>query len=217
VRRWWDFPCSVYHCQRNSNTVIVVESGVGPGQGDHLRQLFDAPVLDGLTYHPRFVISTGYSGALLPQLCVGDVVIGTEVLDLQRQCWPTTWPEASRIPSLLRARLLTVPALVSGPLERQRLALEYQVGAVDMEAATVACICQERGLPFGCVRVISDTVQTELSPALVKLLNGSRVSWQRILKQVISSPRLMLELWRLAHDSHKASTSLANVLVELLE
>lgn len=215
--RWAGAPCPVVLCRRDSHTVVVVETGVGQDGIRHLDQLFDRPATEGRAYQPRVVVSAGYSGALRAEFRVGDVLVGTEVVDTNRQCWPTEWPDASRSLPYRRERFLTVPALVSGPAERQQLARDYGAGAVDMEAAAVAGICGERGLLFGCVRVISDTLEMEMPPALLRLVQGSRPSLARLCMQVARSPRLIGQLWRLARHSRIASAKLADGLVSLLE
>jgi hypothetical protein len=85
-----------------------------------------------------------------------------------------------------------------------------------MESAVVARRCAAAGLPFGCLRVISDDVQTSLSPKLLGLLAGGRVSVRRLLAALLGSPGMVAELWRLARDTRFAAGRLAVALGELL-
>ena len=83
-----------------------------------------------------------------------------------------------------------------------------------METARVARFCAEHDIPFASVRAVSDDVQTALSPRLVALLSGGRVSPLRLLGNVARQPRLVAELWRLARQTRLASAQLALALGE---
>jgi hypothetical protein len=80
---------------------------------------------------------------------------------------------------------------------------------VDMEAAFAADRCARQTVPFGCVRAISDAAETAVSPALVALLSGGRVSVPRVLAALCRAPTLLGELWRLGHDTRLAARQLA--------
>ena len=111
---------------------------------------------------------------------------------------------------------MTAPALVSTPEEKRRLGHTHAAVAVDMESATMAQVCQRFELPFGCVRAISDEVDTPLSPCLVSLLSGGRVAPFRLARSVVRSPGLLGELWRLRRHTTTAAQQLAKALGELL-
>jgi adenosylhomocysteine nucleosidase len=131
------------------------------------------------------------------------------------QRWPTTYPlpESKR---LIRGRLLTADCLIAAPEEKRRLGERYQADAVDMESALFAARCTQAGIPFGCVRAISDEVTTPLSPALVALLSGSTVSPWRVLTALLRQPCLLRELLRLARDTKQAARQLGQALTESL-
>jgi hypothetical protein len=101
-----------------------------------------------------------------------------------------------------------VTELVSDPREKQRLGEKYEARAVDMETAVVAQLCQERDIPFACLRVISDDLNTPLSPHLVELLRQGRVSPSRLAWTVLRHPSLIRELWRLAEQTRYAARQL---------
>ena len=71
-------------------------------------------------------------------------------------------------PPLIRGRLLTVDQMAGAPGAKLALGQKSGAVAVDMEAATLARRCSKEGVPFGCVRVVLDEVQTPLSPRLVQ-------------------------------------------------
>jgi adenosylhomocysteine nucleosidase len=171
-------------------------------------------------YRPSLVLSTGFAGALLPGFRIGDIILAAEVTDLYGNRWATTWPgelpPREGRPSLYRGRLVSAPHLVGRPEEKQALGRQHDALAVDMETATVAQLCSEQGVSFGCVRSISDDMSTELSPRLLSLLAGERVSPLRVLAALATTPGLAGELWRLARHTRRAAHQLGIALGELL-
>jgi hypothetical protein len=192
-------PCRARLC----GPALVLESGVGARATER--------ALNWLPFRPKLVLSAGYCGALQDQFRVGDIVLASEVVDTSGGRWSVTWPAASQ-----NGRLLTIPALATDPNQKRRLGLEHEANVVDMETARTARWCSERDIPFASVRAVSDDIQTALSPRLVALLSGGRVSPPRLLMSVARQPRLVSELWRLAWGTRLASERLAVALKELL-
>ena len=128
--------------------------------------------------------------------------------------WPATWP-AGPSPHR-RGRLLTAASLVGRPEEKRRLGERTGAVAVDMEAAAVARRCTEAGVPFGCLRAISDGVDTPLSESLLAVLAGGRVRPAALAAAVLRRPALVVELMRLGAHTRLAARRLALGLEELL-
>jgi len=204
-----DSPCSAQRFGEPTR-VVVVETGVGQANvARALDWLLAKPLLHGIPYSPSRLIFAGYAGALSECLRAGDVMIASEVIDEHGHVWPTTWPTKVDVP---RGRLLTVNQLTATPDEKSRLREKHGAVAVDMESAVFAARCTQAGLPFGCVRAISDDAATGLSPSLVSLLEGGTVSPWRAFWAMLCRPWLAVEFWRLARDSSLASERLAVVL-----
>jgi hypothetical protein len=85
-----------------------------------------------------------------------------------------------------------------------------------MESAVIASICSRQEIPFGCLRAVSDRMETALSPQMVSLLSGAGISWSRLLAMLVRHPPVVGELWRLAAASRRASRQLAKGLGEIL-
>jgi hypothetical protein len=85
-----------------------------------------------------------------------------------------------------------------------------------MESAVVASACSRQKIPFGCLRVVSDRIDTLMSPQLVSLLSGPKVSWLGLTALLIRSPFAAADLWRLAKATRLAGRQLAKALGELL-
>ena len=161
---------------------------------------------------PSLVVAAGFAGSLSPRFRVGDVIYCSEVLDGALVCWPVP----VRAPGLPAARLITVSRLVSDVAEKLSVAEMSDATAVDMESAAVARLCHERGIPFTCVRAISDAFDTALSPKVVGVLADGRVSPWRLAKTLATSPSLIREMVRLGRDTKRAARNLATALRALL-
>jgi hypothetical protein len=185
-----------------------------------LTWLLSEPRLENVPYVPRAVICAGYSGALNANLTVGDLILATEVTDVDGNRWQTTWPgelpPGEWRPPLHRGKLLSVPGLIGEPSEKHALGDRYGASAVDMETAIAARACHRAGVPFGCVRAISDEVGAYLSPELLSLLSSHWVSPVKALNAVVRSPGIVQPLWRLAKATRFASRQLAAALGELM-
>jgi adenosylhomocysteine nucleosidase len=217
-RRLRGLPFPTWLYRRSGRAVLVLEGGIGPSLAEaSLSWLLSQPLIQGVPYRPRFLIAAGFSGALRDGLAVGDVILASEIVDVAGHCWAATWPEEPQENSFTRrARMLCSSHLIGDPAEKRRLGEEHGAWAVDMETATSARICASHGIPFGCVRAISDDVDTSLSPRLVSLLSVGRASPLRIVAALASSPSLGAELWRLAKQTRQAGERLARALEALL-
>ncbi|ABS28256.1 carotenoid biosynthesis protein [Anaeromyxobacter sp. Fw109-5] len=134
--------------------VEVLRTGVGPARaGSALRvRLARAP-------RPRLVISSGFAGALSPDLAIGALVTARALHTL----------EGGRMaalelpPGLLRLAPAARPVEVvsaQGVLP----ALELSSGAADMESAALARAAVEAGVPFTVLRLVTDTPAAPLPP-----------------------------------------------------
>jgi len=214
-------PCWARFCGPAWLTVLVLETGLGARRTEAaLNWLLGAPLLGNLPYRPKMVLSAGFSGALQEGLHVGDLVLATEVVDTEGNSWPTTWPgelpPGEWRPPLRRGRLLTAPHLVGSAEEKKALGRQHEAAAVDMETAVIARCCRQRGMPFGCLRAISDDATTSLSPRLTSLLRAGRVSPLRLLAALARSPRILPEFFRLARQTRLAGEQLGKALGEVL-
>jgi adenosylhomocysteine nucleosidase len=142
------------------------------------------------------------------------------VIDEAGNIWPAPWPgelpPGEWRPPIHRGRLLSCARLIADPKEKRELGDKYRAAAVDMETAVIARSCSARGIQFGCVRAISDRAGTPLSPRLVSLFTGPKVSPLRVAGAVVRSPGIVRELWDLAKKTRLAARQLGTALGELL-
>ncbi len=198
-----------------SRTILLLETGVGAlAMEIALSWLLSGPPLDGVPYRPSLVLSAGFSGAVVAGLNVGDLTLASEVCDADGVCRPATWPVGDS--SFRRGRILTVPNLIGAPAEKRRLGERTGAVAVDMESAVAARLCGASAVPFGCLRVISDDVDTQLSESLLGVLRDGRVRTGRLAAAILRRPALVAELMRLGAHTRTAARRLAEGLDELL-
>jgi adenosylhomocysteine nucleosidase len=214
-QRYRAAPCWAARCGPAASAILVLETGIGAAR--------TRAALDWLlpACQPRVIVSAGFCGGLQEGLKVGDVLVATAVADTAGQHWPTTWPgnlcpEKARL-HLLRGELLTVPRLLTHRTEKRDLGNRHGATAVDMEGAVVAARCAGAGVPFGCVRAVSDDVHTSLSPRLASLVAAGRVSAPRLLATLVRAPSLVIELTQLARHTRQAAHQLGQALAWLLQ
>jgi adenosylhomocysteine nucleosidase len=220
-QRFTGAPCWARFCGPPWLSVLVLVTGIGNERaGAAANWVLGSPMLKDVVYRPKCVLAAGFSGALDASCKVGDIVLAKEVADASSRIWPTTWPgelpPGEWQPPLHRGRVLTVDALVGDPTTKKTLGERHEAITVDMESAVVAEACARRDIPFGCVRAISDDVNTHLSPQLVSILSAGRPSLPRLLRAVASAPRLVGEMRQLARHTSTAADQLGKALGELL-
>ena len=214
-------PCWARFCGPAWLSVLVIETGMGEvNVARALDWLLAGPKFGGVPYEPSLLIFAGFAGALAETLHIGDIVLADEIADEAGNRWRTTWPaqplQDDWTPPLHRGRLVSVGHLIGSAPEKHRLGKHHQAIAVDMESAVFAERCISAGLPFACIRAISDEVDTPLSPALTTLLSGGSASPWRALKALARRPAMLPELLRLARDTRQAARQLSVSLGELL-
>jgi len=152
----------------------------------------------------RGLVSTGWCGALDPGLHAGQVVLADRVLTLDGAGEFSAQHPGGRAAT---GPVLTVDHFVGATEEKRRL---RQTGAiaVEMEAAAVAVEAQQRGIPFYCVRAVSDVAEKELLVDFNRArLPGGQFSAARAAAQAGLSPRRwseLLEMWRNARAAAEA-------------
>src|SRR5262249_38180159 len=151
-QRFRGAPCWARFCGPSWLSVLVLQTGIGAARTEAaLSWLFNQPLMGGVPCRPKVILCAGFSGALQPGFQVGDIILASEVKHADGRCWPTTWPAARPQgewrPPLQPGRLLCVTELIARPEEKQALGQARQAVAVDMETATVARLCHQRGVP----------------------------------------------------------------------
>jgi adenosylhomocysteine nucleosidase len=200
--------CAAFHFRSSQCNLTVLVTGVG---FDRARQAIEWAIAE---LELGFVIAAGFAGALDPALKVGDVVIASEIIEMEDQQWHTGLP--AELGDRICGRMLTARSLIATAAEKRRLFRSTRALAVDMESAAIAEACQAERIPCAAIRAISDTALTNLPPHAVRLLSEGRVSPLRALAAIVRKPSLGTQFWRLARDTRLAAGALADALNQLI-
>ncbi len=103
---------------------------------------------------PTLVISAGTCGALRPQYKLGDVFAVSRIESDLGVFHPRALPGAQAI-------LRSQDRVAANQGEKAALAAQG-ADLVDMEAAAVAAVCQERNIPFAAIKAVSDLADEDL-------------------------------------------------------
>ena len=192
--------------QLGGHELLLVANGAGASRA--------AAALDAAAdvFHPDAVISTGFCGALDPALAVADVVVATSVAAADRRY--EALPVSSTAPH--RSGVVCSVDHVAQTAEEKRHLRSGGAIAVEMEAAGVAARAQARGLPFYCVRVVTDLAgETMANDFNAALRADGHFDTMVILRDTLRRPLARLpELCRLWQRSVRAARVLGDFFAD---
>jgi hopanoid-associated phosphorylase len=164
------------------------------------------------------ILSFGICGALSPELEIGTVIVGTEVV-----CQDDRWRADETWSLALASACDAAAGAVAGSdsvllTEDSKAAQHQQTGAIaaDMESHIVARVASERGLPFALLRAVSDDANHALPPAAAFGLNKEgRVDYSAVMLSLLDDPSQFGALMRTARDTSTAIKALLRCLERL--
>jgi adenosylhomocysteine nucleosidase len=158
------------------------------------------------------VVSTGYCGALDPDLREFQIVAPSEVLDLKSkqtfECAPpgTDSPHCSGL-------LVSEDRVVSYTPEKQKLRMQGAI-AVDMESAGVAARTSRAGLPFYCIKVVSDRADESFPLDINNMrTKEGRIQRVKIGLHALTHPNIVPSLLHWKRRTEDAAKALGSFLV----
>lgn len=161
-----------------------------------------------------WVASVGWAGALNEGLVPGKAYPVAEVVDAatDERFNAASLPYAAALPGL---RLISVTR-VAGLVEKQGLRASFGADLVDMEAAAVARMAKERGIPFYCVKGVSDGAKEPL-PDLNRFMDADGVfRTAPFVGYALLRPRYWAGLIRMGVHSGRAAEDIAKILEDLI-
>ena len=156
------------------------------------------------------VISTGWAGALRDDLAPGQANWVAGVIDTRTGERFVTAGQPSD------CLLVTSPRVADLP-EKKRLASTYLAALVDMEAAGVARLARIRGIPFYCIKGISDGHSDQLPDFNRFILPGGQFKLARFVLFALLRPWYWHALIRMGENSRKAARNIAQSLLDFLD
>jgi nucleoside phosphorylase len=158
---------------------------------------------------PAAVCSIGFCGALTEALAPGDIFVAEEVRNGER-AWPTQRLSA---PVARSGILISIGRIAQTAKEKRELA-QTGAAAVEMEAAGAARASEDLGVPFHCIRAVSDLAGEDFANDFNRcLMPDGRFNVARLVAGAFSSPvRRFGELIRLSRRTALASKNLGDFL-----
>ncbi|AGA27253.1 phosphorylase family protein [Singulisphaera acidiphila] len=208
VRKYAGPKHSVIEGECEGKVVALIVTGMGREAARRGAQL----LLDG--HRPRWILSAGFAGALDPALRRNEIVMASEVVDLegQRYAIDVGVPPTALGPRVRSGRLLTVDAIVRTAVEKAELHARFGADVVDMETSSVASLCSERLVRFLSIRVVSDEAGIDLPPEVAALMTRSG-SYQvgAALRAIWKRPSSLKDFWALHEHAQEAADRLATI------
>jgi adenosylhomocysteine nucleosidase len=155
------------------------------------------------------VFSVGWAGGLRADLRLGSAHNIAGVIDAQTG-------ERLRCDAGAGDLWLVTSPKVADAAEKRRLASTYSAALVDMEAAAVARLTAMRGIPFYCIKGISDGLADRLPDFNRFISRTGQLQLARFTLFAIFRPIYWPSLLRMGENSRKASQSIGECLLDFL-
>ncbi len=150
------------------------------------------------------VLSYGWAGALSCAVKPPDVFAPGEIIDSRTgERFRSAAPQEGKT-----LRLITLDH-VARTREKRPLAERYQAVLVDMEAATIARLARAHGIPFLCLKAISDGYTDVLPDFNLFLDPAGQLRLPAFVTHALLRPRYWAPLARLGANSGRAARNLA--------
>jgi adenosylhomocysteine nucleosidase len=156
------------------------------------------------------VFSVGWAGALTSDLAPGTAHNVAGVIDARTG-------ERFLCDAGAGEQWLVTSPIVAGEAEKRRLAAAYGAGLVDMEAAALARLAAMRGIPFYCVKGVSDGFLDRLPDFNRFLSPNGQFHLARFTLFALLRPWLWPSLVRMGENSKRAAGNIAATVLDILE
>jgi adenosylhomocysteine nucleosidase len=176
------------------NEVLLVANGAGP------RRAAAATDAGIAAFNAAAIVSTGFCGALSPELGIADLV-SADSIDAGNRSYRAC-PMAGARSGAIRS----IPYVAQTAEEKRKLASNGAI-AVEMEAAGIAECAENHNLPLYCIRAVTDLAGENLANNFNKALRlDGQFDTILILKGSLRNPIVRLpELLRLRQRCVRAA------------
>ena len=177
-------------------------------------------------YRPDLVISAGFGGGLQPHVREGDIVVGTDILELRKdEGAQITWDvshaatlatriNGERIPEVRvhYGKIITTDEMVLLAANKARIGKATGALTVDMETSAVAAVCAAKKTDFLAIRCITDTDREDLPDGFNDFFVLGQLRAKRVLSSCARDPRVFGDLARLGYRAKHSGKNLARFL-----
>ncbi|MFO1443019.1 5'-methylthioadenosine/S-adenosylhomocysteine nucleosidase [Bacillus sp. Bva_UNVM-123] len=187
--------------------VVLLRSGIGKVNA----ALSTAVLLE--KYKPDYVINTGSAGGLNPDLNVGDVVISTEVRhhDVDVTVFGYEYGQVPQLPvafladsqllkiaencaneisniQVVRGLIATGDSFMNDPVRVDYINKKFKnLQAVEMEAAAIAQVSYQFGVPFVVIRSLSDIAGKESNISFEQFLETAALHSAELVMKIVAA------------------------------
>lgn len=187
--------------------VVLLRSGIGKVNA----ALSTAVLLE--KYKPDYVINTGSAGGLNPDLNVGDVVISTEVRhhDVDVTVFGYEYGQVPQLPAafladsqllkiaencaneisniqVVRGLIATGDSFMNDPVRVDYINKKFKnLQAVEMEAAAIAQVSYQFGVPFVVIRSLSDIAGKESNISFEQFLETAALHSAELVMKIVAA------------------------------
>ncbi len=160
-------PATLYQGTWGDHEISLLVTGMGAA-----RMAEGLQKLEGFLA-PSSVCHIGYAGSCSPLAGTGKILVTHTIKDQQTGKTWTSPPDQTQLAEKIcndlallfeKGNLLTVPEVVTDPMEKAALGAEENILALDMESAVVAEWATEKQIPFCITRAILDSLEMQLPP-----------------------------------------------------
>lgn len=164
---------------------------------------------------PKFVISSGFAGAVTDELRVGDLILAENFSE------PGFLASAQRVLSNRqphRVKLFTSTSIIDSISERNEIARSSGAAAVDMETGAIVAVCNAHRVPLLSLRAISDTPSRPLPapPSVLFDIEFQRTRFGRLLAYILRDPGSGWRLVRFGKEIARVRANLTDAIAALL-
>jgi adenosylhomocysteine nucleosidase len=190
----------------NRHEVLLIANGAGSHRA--------AAAVDtaAAVFQPEVVVSTGFCGAVDPELEIAQVVIGTSVTAADRSYEARQFASAR---DCARGVVATVDHVVRTAAEKKELHAQGAI-VIEMEAGGVASRAEALGLPFFCARAVTDMASEDMANDFnAALRDDGQFATMRIFRHALTRPAVRFpELLRLRSNCILAANTLGEFFAD---
>ncbi len=197
-----------------SRRILLAANGLGPKLSAHAVEMAVRAAMSAELSSSRLeaVISTGLCGALDPNLREGQIIVASEILSPSNgERYPCA--EVAGTSEFISGPILSQDAVANNPKQKQLLRNSGAL-AVEMEAAGVAARTNRAGLPFACIKIVSDRADESFPLDLNSMrTQEGRIDRGKIILHALAHPKSIPSLFRWKRRAEDAAAELGEFLV----